>query len=225
MKIARWRSAWLIVLPLMLAILAPVSSADTNRVIQVVGLYEGKAAVRIGGHLRLLTAGQPSPEGVVLLRADSYEAVLRVDGVEQHYRLHEGQWGPISTPVPPKRLSLAPNIKGLYVTPGSINGSPVSFIVDTGANAVALSEPLAQALHLDYRIHGHEASITTAAGVARGWQILLDTVRVGDFLEHAVDAVVIEGNTSPDVLLGLTFLRRLNLRHEGDMLYLEAHTP
>src|ERR1051325_6732715 len=102
---------------LTLAMICAVTVSPAATAIQVVGLYEGKAAVRIGGHLRMLAVGQQSPEGVALLRADSHEAVLRVDGVEQHYRLHEGQWGPIAAPVAPKRLSLMPNVKGLYVTP------------------------------------------------------------------------------------------------------------
>lgn len=48
----------------------------------VYGLFKDKAILVIDGKQRLLRAGETSPEGVKLVRADSKEAVIEIDGVQ-----------------------------------------------------------------------------------------------------------------------------------------------
>lgn len=217
---AHWGRPWI---ALCAAVLA-ASPAIAQPRIDIVGLYDGKAVARIDGHLHTLTVGQTGPAGVTLIESSSDGATLEYDGVQRRYSLHEGQWGPISIPKTPEPLVLHPNDRGLYTVDGMINGKSVSMVVDTGANAVAMSVLIAQQLGIDYRL-GREVSVTTAGRHTRGWELPLDTVSVGRFVQNQVTAVVVEEGGAPDVLLGLSFLKALRLRHEGDTLYLESRSP
>ena len=53
----------------------------------VLGLFKGRAIVKIDGKQRTLKKGKVSPEGVTLISADSDAAVLEVDGKQQEYKL------------------------------------------------------------------------------------------------------------------------------------------
>ncbi|MET0345739.1 MAG: hypothetical protein ABW218_05715, partial [Casimicrobiaceae bacterium] len=87
-RIRAWRVA---VAAALLASLAGVAEAVD---IDVVGLFSGKAVVRIdNGAPRTLSVGQASPEGVRLLRANSSEAEFEVAGKRQVLGLGRGRFG------------------------------------------------------------------------------------------------------------------------------------
>ena len=54
--------------------------------IEVQALFGGKAVVMIDGQRRTLSIGESSPEGVKLVKADSKQAVLKVDGKQKTYK-------------------------------------------------------------------------------------------------------------------------------------------
>jgi len=60
----------------------------------------------------------------------------------------------------------------------------------------------------------------TANGVAAAYRVKLDTVRVGDLTVNNVDAVVMEGDSLPVALLGMSFLNRMDIRREGQIMTL-----
>ena len=62
----------------------------------------------------------------------------------------------------------------------------------------------------------------TASGTVRGWQVNLDRVKVGELEVLGVDAVVLEGGSPTEALLGMSFLGRIGWRVEQDMLVLES---
>ena len=66
------------------------------------------------------------------------------------------------------------------------------------------------------------ASLMTASGLADGWRVMLKRVKVGGFERRHVEGVVVEGQPSHAVLLGMSFLNGMNLSYEGNILYLEA---
>jgi len=72
---------------------------------------------------------------------------------------------------------------------------------------------------LDYR-KGQRAMMETANGIAPAYRIKLDTVRVGDVTVNNVDAVVMEGNSPAIGLLGMSFLNRMDIRREGEIMTL-----
>jgi aspartyl protease family protein len=91
-------------------------------------------------------------------------------------------------------------------------------VVDTGATLTTLSRADAQRAGVDYR-RGTPARSMTANGVASGWRVSLDSVRVGDATVRNVDAMVIDSNL-PFALLGMSFLGRFDMQRQGQVLVL-----
>ena len=116
-------------------------------------------------------------------------------------------------------LTLARNRAGHYVADGEINGRHVTFLLDTGATSVALSSRLARELGLK---RGAAVTVQTANGAAVGYQTRLDRIRLGPIEMRDVGALVTDGMDPETVLLGMNFLRRLELTQRGDQLTLRA---
>jgi len=189
--------------------------------VQVVGLFPGAAVLNVDGQRQLVRVGQTGPGGVEVVSVDKQGAVLRVEGVERAYPLSREYSAGFAEPVR-KRLSIAKGIGGHYWVAGSVNGQTVQFLVDTGATSVALNDAHARRLGIDYRVSGRPLQVNTASGVARGWRVMLDRVKVGDLEVLGVEAVVLEGNAPHEALLGMSFLGRVGWREEQGMLVLES---
>ncbi len=110
------------------------------------------------------------------------------------------------------------NRGGHYVAEGEINGKPVTFLIDTGATQIALSRDLARELDLDLN---SRVTLQTANGVASGYATRLDSVRLGSIVMHNVGAVVTNGIDDDVVLLGMSFLQRLEFTQAGGKLILK----
>jgi aspartyl protease family protein len=96
---------------------------------------------------------------------------------------------------------------GQFRLTGQIDGNDVTFLVDTGADVVALTVEDAQALGLDIDPDQFEPVSRTASGVGYGMPVLLDRIAIGGEEFENVDAVVIDGLTTN--LLGQSVLRRM----------------
>ncbi|MGQ7956190.1 retropepsin-like aspartic protease family protein [Pseudomonas sp. SP16.1] len=189
--------------------------------VQVVGLFPGAAVLNVDGQRKLVRVGQSGPGGVQVVSVDKQGAVLRVEGVERAYPLSREYSTGFAEPVK-KRLSIAKGVGGHYWVAGSVNGQSVQFLVDTGATSVALNDAHARRLGIDYRVKGRPLQVNTASGIARGWQVNLDRVKVGELEVLGVEAVVLEGGAPHDALLGMSFLGRVGWREEQGMLVLES---
>ena len=197
---------------------ATTSQADTK--IRVVGLFKDTAIVIIDGNRRLLRSGDVSPEGVKLLSASSSEAVLEIEGEEKRFGLG-GQIGASFAKPELATVRIWPTPNRMYAVLGSINGYPVDFIVDTGATLVSLSAREAKRLGIDYRVVGTPGQSSTASGMAAIYLVNLDRVRVGDIVLKNVQAAVHDGDFPPSALLGMSFLGRLNIHQDGQVLELQ----
>jgi aspartyl protease family protein len=189
--------------------------------VRVLALFPDKALVEVDGQQRLLRAGQTSPEGIRLVSASSREAVLEIDGRTGTYTIGNQISTHYSRPAQEQaRVQIWPDAAGMYGVVGSINGYPVSFIVDTGATAIALNAPQARRLGIDYRVVGDPLLAATASGVAQAYAVTLARVRVGDIELRDVRATVMDGAHPQEALLGMTFLGRVDMVREGQMLEL-----
>jgi aspartyl protease family protein len=187
--------------------------------VEVVGLFAGKAVVRIdNGAPRTLAVGQASPEGVRLLRADSNEAEFEVAGKRQVLGLGRGRFGGASTAQNPS-VTLYADGRGHFLADGTINGVAARFLVDTGATSVAMNSRDAKRFGLDYR-KGQRLAASTANGVVEVYSVKLDRVQIGGIALTSVDAVVREGDSPPIVLIGMSVLNRLEMKRDGGLMTL-----
>ena len=84
---------------------------------------------------------------------------------------------------------------------------------------MALSRPEATRIGVDYS-SGRPAKVQTASGEAHGWRVSLDSVRVGEVTVRDVDAIVLDNDTLPVGLLGMSFLNRFDMHRQGPTLVL-----
>jgi aspartyl protease family protein len=201
---------------MLLLLAAPLGAVEK---IRVLALFPGKAMLSIDGRQRMLRQGAASPEGVTLISADPEQAVVVVGGHRQTLKLGSSV---ASRYRKKKRLEarVLMNNQGAYAIQGTINGYSLPMVVDTGANTVALSERHARGLNLQYRRTGRETRVETASGVARAWSITLDRVKIGEIELRHIPAVVMEGELPGEVLLGMSFLSSLQIRHQGNLMLL-----
>ncbi|MFD1260237.1 retropepsin-like aspartic protease family protein [Entomomonas asaccharolytica] len=108
---------------------------------------------------------------------------------------------------------------GHYMATGRINGQTVTFMLDTGATQVAVSESLANRLNLKKQM---PVDLSTANGMVRGWTTMLDTVALGGIEIQNVRATIVP-NMDDEVLLGMSFLRQLEFTQRNNQLILRQY--
>lgn len=182
----------------------------------VVGLFPGKAVVVINnGRPRTISQGVQTVEGVKLLAVENDTAVLEFDGAR--HRLGMGQH--VFSSAAAETINLRADSRGQFLTTGSLNGTRMTFLVDTGATLISMGPADAERAGIDYR-KGQAAVSNTANGQARIWLVRLDSVKIGAITLNGVDAAVHEHNM-PLVLLGMSFLRHMDMQRNGDILALK----
>jgi aspartyl protease family protein len=194
-------------------------SAGTNATdVRVSGLFTDKAVVQIdGGRLQTLSVGQKSAEGVTLVSVERDAATFDIGG--KRVTLGMGHARMVTDDTIRESTVLTADVQGHFYTDGQLNGRSVRFVVDTGATLISIPASEARRLSIDYQ-KGQKALMRTANGNATGYLVKLDTVSVGSVTVYGVDAVVIEGTGLASTLLGMSFLNRMNMRREGDIMTL-----
>ena len=118
---------------------------------------------------------------------------------------------------PTGEIVLQRNRAGQYLADGEVNGERVTFLLDTGATQVALSTRLARELGLEL---GTPVTLQTAAGPAQGYAVRLRSVRLAGIEMRDVAALATDGLDPGLVLLGMNFLKRLEMTQRGEKLIL-----
>lgn len=114
-----------------------------------------------------------------------------------------------------KQVILTRNKFGHYVANGKINGYDVIFLLDTGATDVAMSEKLAKKLQLK---QGHPFKVSTANGIVKAHRTRLESVSLGDIQRYNVPATILKNGPENQVLLGMAFLKHMELIQKGNQL-------
>jgi aspartyl protease family protein len=192
----------------------PAAAAD----VALIGLIGDKAAVFAldGGEPKTVKIGQKW-NGVTLIAVGRGQATVEIEGkqrvlqIGQHYRAAAAASGRQS-------VTLYADSRGHFIAEGSVNGIPVRFMVDTGATVIALPASDARRLGMDY-LKGARGMVQTANGPAPAYRVQLDVVKLGGVQLNSVEAIVIEEGLNV-ALLGMSFLNRVEMRREGELMML-----
>jgi len=189
--------------------------------IVIIGLFKDKVIIKLDGKQRLLASGETSPEGVTLISANSREAVLEINGVRDHYNIGAHIGSRFRGPTGQKTVSIAADSQGMYWVNGSINDFQVKFIVDTGATLISMNKHQARRIGLDYKMEGKKSLTSTASGLDKVYLIKLKKVKIGDIVLHDIMSAVHDSDFPEAVLLGNSFLGRVDLKREGGLMQLQ----
>jgi aspartyl protease family protein len=187
--------------------------------IDVLGLFKDSAIISINGKQVLLKLGMTTKEGISLVSADSRGAVIKFNDelmnldlsskISAHY-------------TPPTGATVAiSRANNQYRTTGSINGRPVMFLVDTGATVVAMNAKHARGLGLDLR-QAKPFNATTASGQVKSLQLMVSQMSVGDIKVNNVSVAVLPGDFPVDILLGMSFLRNIEMSQNAGLMLLKS---
>ena len=202
-------------------ILAAAAGAHAASSVMLTGTIGSRAILVVnGGAPRTVAVGE-SVQGVKLVSLQGDQAVVEAGGKRVALRMDSpvsvggngGGGGGGS------RIVLNADSRGHFMTPGTINGRSVSFMLDTGATTVALSAADATRIGIDFQ-QGTPVRMNTANGVAMGYRLRLSSVRVGDVEVYDVEAIVSQ-QPMPYVLLGNSFINRFSMRRDAEQLVLD----
>ena len=119
-----------------------------------------------------------------------------------------------------RQVVLEANRQDHYVATAEMNGEPVEVLVDTGATQVAVSQAVARRLDLPL---GAAGRVSTANGTVQVRMTRLDSIRLGTIEVRGVDAIIVPNMDEPEVLLGMNFLRELEMTHRQGQLILKQY--
>jgi len=120
---------------------------------------------------------------------------------------------------PGSDLVLKRSHDGHYVFPGTINGEPVTFLLDTGATLVSVPAHLGDELGLK---PGARQQAITANGTVTTRATRIDALAFGPFEIREVPASLNPGMRRSQVLLGMSVLKHLEFTQRGDTLIVRA---
>ena len=202
-----------VLLLLALPCAAPALAQD----VALVGVIGDKAAILSmkGGEPKTVKVGQKW-HGVTVLAVAKEQATVEIGG--KKVVLARGQTHSSGAASGRQSVTLAADSRGHFLADGAINGVPMRFLLDTGATVVSMPAAEATRLGIDYR-KGERGVVSTAAGRVSSWRVRLDSVRLGAIEVAGVEGLVIEQGLDV-VLLGMSFLNRVEMRRDGEMMVL-----
>lgn len=117
-------------------------------------------------------------------------------------------------------LVLTMDVNHSYRTSGTVNGSPVTFVVDTGASGTVISQRVAMAAGI--RSCTTVGYASTANGVVARCAATVSEITFGDFRVRNL-VVAVMPNMSTDALLGMDVLGRLKIQQADHVLSISSN--
>ena len=114
-------------------------------------------------------------------------------------------------------VTLQQNRQGHYITNGTINGSQVTFLLDTGATHVSIPAHIAKNLSLEPQ---GQMRVQTANGTITVYQTQINELRIGNIYLYNVAAHINPSMNANEILLGMSALKRVEFRQTGKQLIL-----
>jgi aspartyl protease family protein len=112
---------------------------------------------------------------------------------------------------------LTQNRQGHYLANGTINQFPVTFLLDTGATHISIPLPVAERLGLK---KGYALPTVTANGTIKVFSTRLESVSIGKIQLNNIRAGINPHMQGNEILLGMNFLRHLELIQRNGQLTL-----
>ena len=119
-----------------------------------------------------------------------------------------------------REVVLQQNFQGHYVAPGTINGHPVVFLLDTGATTVSVPATLGPRLGLP---PGPAHPVSTANGTITVHATQIDDLGLGSIRLHGVRAHLNPRMDGDVVLLGMSAMGQLELVQRDETLTLRQY--
>lgn len=102
-----------------------------------------------------------------------------------------------------------------------VNGTPVTFLVDTGATITSMSSKVADGAKIDVDRSAYPVIVDTANGAVKVWRANASLVSLENIVVKDHPILVSEALSDDQNLLGMNFLDELqSWRVEGDMMIL-----
>lgn len=120
-----------------------------------------------------------------------------------------------------RTVTLVSDRRGYFQTDVQIDGRSIEFLVDTGAQSVALRESAAARLGIHPSARDYNIRMQTANGVGKAARTRLNRVELKGITIYDVEAIVVPDEQLSTNLLGMTFLSRVKWTHEHGRLVLE----
>lgn len=216
-QLSGFRSGMLYWLSCFAFFVSPIGLVYAND-IQLVSLSSEKALFIINGKSpKAFTVGSALTPDTKLVSLDRQSATLEVAGKRRVLILGQAV---LSKPEGKGHsVTLNADERGHFYTQLQINGgSSIRAVVDTGASFVAIPAEEARRLGIDYK-KGRLGYSSTANGIVPVYVLQVDSIKVGDLEIFQVLASVHEG-ALPMILLGNSFLKRVNMKTDGDKMTL-----
>lgn len=115
---------------------------------------------------------------------------------------------------------LQQNRQGHYVTKGTINELPVTFLLDTGATQVSIPASVADKLQLDSY---DSYPVQTANGTVTVYRTKIDQLSIGNIFLYNVAAHINPAMKSDEILLGMSALKKVEFSQRGKQLTLREY--
>jgi len=212
------RNIYFLLIVFFLILIQRISFAADNIIIN--GLFKDKVVVTIDGKQRILKKNKLTADGLRLIKANSKEATIEINGTSKIFTLDEKIISTFSKGnYIPKKVKIKADVNGQYVKQGEINKKPVKFLVDTGATYVSINSNLAMQLKIKYK-DGKKIIMDTAMGQDIAYEVQLKSVKIDDIELHNVTGIVSD-KMMDTVLLGMSFLGKLKVKSEGMTMILE----
>lgn len=200
-----------------ISLLAALPSLASEVLVEA--LLPGLAVMQIDGRRVRLRAGE-SHGPVTLIEATAEAALISIGGRQQRLEVSQRISARFTQPQE-RRVSIQRDRQLQYLTSAEINGVRLPVIVDTGANIVVLNSVQAARVGVDAEA-GTPSRVQTAGAVINARRVVLDSVSVGGIRVDTVAAAVIDGEFPATALLGMSYLKHVELSDEGGIMTLRA---
>lgn len=192
--------------------------------VKVLGLFKNMAVLNINDQRKVIHVGEKVQGNMRLLAANSEKAVFEIKGRRIVLSMSESDAIRTDLPVSSGHMAQLISNGGLYSVTGVVNGQLADFVVDTGASYVTMSPQQAQMLHLDYRSNARKIMMNTANGKSTAHVFTVKSIRIGGIELHNVEAAVMNNLASSKILLGMSFLKQVDMQHGPGMMVLKQRS-